>query len=129
VRGFHFDGWQRIGIVLSVVWAIAAALNEMVSEGRHYDDAVHAADEAVMSAFDRCEDERSKNGAPNDCIEVVLVPAALAVPFPSRWGIAVAAFAPLPFFAPRSLLLLRHLFASCRAVSATQSPSCPSSDS
>jgi hypothetical protein len=98
MRGLRLNGWQRIGVLLSVVWAIGAAFNEMSSEVRQHDDAVHAADEAVMPAFDRCEDERRKNGTPNDCIEVVLTPAARAVPFPSRWGIAVAAFAPLPFF-------------------------------
>ena len=38
MRGFRFNGWQRIGIVLSLVWAVGAAGNAWQSWGDRRDD-------------------------------------------------------------------------------------------
>jgi hypothetical protein len=93
MRGFRLNGWQRIGIVLSVVWAIGAAVYEINVINDRYYAAFGAAFRPVLN---RCEDDPSKNGV--NCAEVAGRAARAAVPTESSWNIAIAALAPIPFF-------------------------------
>ena len=46
MRGFRLSGWQRIGIVLSIVWAIAAWFY-----ARHVDLALHSVVLSIIAAL------------------------------------------------------------------------------
>jgi hypothetical protein len=87
----RLNGWQRIGIVLSIIWAISAAIYEISAMNDRYDAAFSAAFQPV---FDRCEAPPSTR---TDCADVA-GRVATAVPRESSWNLAIVALAPLPVF-------------------------------
>ena len=61
MRGFRLSGWQRIGIVLSIVWAIAGWFY-----ARHVDLAFHS--NVLSLGYHRCADLPSETERA-DCTE------------------------------------------------------------
>jgi hypothetical protein len=95
MRGFRLNGWHRIGIVLSIVWAIAAWFY-----ARHVDLALHS--NVLSLEYHRCADLPSEKERAN-CKERVrhdfessfqadwlYVAAVALVPIPIAWLIAYA---------------------------------------
>jgi hypothetical protein len=60
MRGFRLNGWQRIGIVLSVVWAVVGPI---YIEQEHE---AYARDEARFS-YRLCRDAQSSSADPSEC--------------------------------------------------------------
>jgi hypothetical protein len=95
MRGFRLNGWHRIGIVLSIVWAIAVWFY-----ARHVDLALHS--NVLSLEYHRCADLPSEKERAN-CKERVrhdfessfqadwlYVAAVALVPIPFAWLIAYA---------------------------------------
>jgi hypothetical protein len=93
MRGFRLNGWQRIGIVLSIVWAIAAWFY-----ARHVDLDLHS--NVLNLEYHRCADLPSEKERA-DCIERarhdfessfqadwLYVSAVALLPIPIAWLIA-----------------------------------------
>ena len=88
---------ERIGIVLSVVWAIGAAFHETEESNRRYEAASTA---AFSPVYQRCRDIQDRNNLPADgnaCKEEA-ARTAEAVHMESRWNVALAALVPIPVF-------------------------------
>src|SRR3954466_14703592 len=100
----RLNGWQRIGIVLSVVWAIGAAYYEL---GAIWERENAAIERRVTPPYDLCREAQDSAMAASqpfnrDCVQELYgknLPAAIreASANESRWTIAVAALAPIPF--------------------------------
>jgi hypothetical protein len=94
----RLSGWQRVGIMLSVVWAIGAAIYETYAMEDRYNAAFSA---AYRPVYDRCRDTQDRElkalGRPNgiDCAEEA-GRVASAVPQQSAWSAAIAVFVPIP---------------------------------
>jgi hypothetical protein len=94
----RLNGWQRVGIVLSVVWLIGAAIYETYAMEDRYNAAFSA---AYRPVYDRCRDTQDRElkalGRPNgiDCAEEA-GRVASAVPQQSAWSAAIAVFVPIP---------------------------------
>jgi hypothetical protein len=97
MSGRRLNGWQRIGIVLSVLWAIIAAFHEMEEINRRYDAAFSS---AFSPVYQRCRDIQDRNNLPADgeaCKEEA-ARATAGVQMESGWNIAIAALVPIPVF-------------------------------
>jgi hypothetical protein len=96
MRGFRLNGWQRIGIVLSVIWAIWAVFHEMDESLRRYNEAYG---EAFGPVYRECRDKQDREGRPADgraCLEEAEPVAMKTVHMESRWNVAIVALAPIP---------------------------------
>jgi hypothetical protein len=79
-RGFHLNGWQRIGIVLSVVWAIGIWWSLYVAP--------------IVKSYSRCENLPALKGF-ETCWHMVDVQRASQLSYMGL-VIAVAALLPIP---------------------------------
>jgi hypothetical protein len=69
-RGFRLNGWQRIGIVLSVVWAVGATIYAhhvaFASAEQLGDGVYHACFDVAFSRY-LAECQREGGAAPSEC--------------------------------------------------------------
>lgn len=95
MRGFRLNGWQRIGIVLSVVWAIAAGLYVRYADEKRADemsyltytscvDATRALDPQARLPYPGCDKRSAEtytrwiNGSRGNAAFVALAPIPIA---------------------------------------------------
>jgi hypothetical protein len=93
---FHLHGWQRIGIVLSILWAIVSCLYIRYSQ-------LENAEELSAAVYNRCKD------APENLVpipECIADTGAMYREFEGSWGsAALGALIPIPI-----VWLLAYLF-------------------
>jgi hypothetical protein len=97
MRGFRLNGWQRIGIVLSILWALGAGLYTYKAHearadkmsGRDYDACINA-----KETLSKLPETKGINFV-GDCV----AEAAQSYQFWSQWkwsGTAIVALIPIP---------------------------------
>lgn len=86
----RLNGWQRIGIIASVVWAIVGAIWEIVELQRLHDA---RASDAFSSVYRPCRDQPRND--PDEYFKQASA-ARNAVPEGSGWNIAAFALIPIP---------------------------------
>ena len=92
MRTDGLNRWQRIGIVLSVFWAVGAAIYEFDAIQRRDHAAFSAAFNTANNQCQAIQDSRPTNGI---ACSVEAGRIANAVPKESLWNIAVASLVPI----------------------------------
>jgi hypothetical protein len=88
--GVRLNGWQRIGVIVSIAWSIGAAIHEDLAISNREDTQFSA---AFGPVYNQCRDNGYDG---SDCAREA-AHVASKVPPESRWNIAVQALAPIPF--------------------------------
>jgi hypothetical protein len=115
----RLNGWQRVGIVLSVVWVIGAAIHEKDELNRQYEAAYDAAWRPV---YDQCSEAQKRDpqtARGMDCLREAQRIAWATTPKVSGWSMALAALVPIPI----AWLLVYALIALVRWIRRGFSPS------